>query len=59
MKIFLHTANLDVLPKRVSWGIVDGVATNPTLPDRPLTREEIKRASSPDKNGTSVNAVLG
>lgn len=31
MKIFLDTANLDELRKAASWGIVDGVTTNPTL----------------------------
>ncbi|MBS1830575.1 MAG: fructose-6-phosphate aldolase [Acidobacteria bacterium] len=31
MKIFLDTANLDELRKGASWGIVDGVTTNPSL----------------------------
>ena len=31
MKFFLDTANLDEIKKGVSWGIVDGVTTNPTL----------------------------
>lgn len=31
MKFFLDTANLDELRKGVSYGIVDGVTTNPTL----------------------------
>ena len=31
MKIFLDTANLDELKKGASWGIVDGVTTNPSL----------------------------
>ena len=31
MKFFLDTANLDELKKGASWGIVDGVTTNPTL----------------------------
>jgi transaldolase len=31
VKFFLDTANLDELRKGVSWGIVDGVTTNPTL----------------------------
>jgi transaldolase len=31
MKFFLDTANLDELKKGDSWGIVDGVTTNPTL----------------------------
>jgi len=31
VKFFLDTANLDDLKKGASWGIVDGVTTNPTL----------------------------
>ena len=31
MRFFLDTANLDELRKGASWGIVDGVTTNPTL----------------------------
>ena len=31
MKFFLDTANLEELKKGASWGIVDGVTTNPTL----------------------------
>jgi transaldolase len=31
MKIFLDTANLEELRKGASWGIVDGVTTNPSL----------------------------
>jgi transaldolase len=31
MKIFLDTANLDHIKEAVSWGVVDGVTTNPTL----------------------------
>ncbi|HAA85274.1 MAG TPA: fructose-6-phosphate aldolase [Kosmotogaceae bacterium] len=31
MKIFLDTANLDEVKKGVSYGIIDGVTTNPTL----------------------------
>ena len=31
LKIFLDTANLDELKKGASWGIVDGVTTNPSL----------------------------
>ncbi len=31
MKFFLDTANLDELKKGASWGVVDGVTTNPTL----------------------------
>lgn len=31
MKIFLDTANLDQIKEAASWGIVDGVTTNPSL----------------------------
>jgi transaldolase len=31
MKFFLDTANLDEIRRGVSWGVVDGVTTNPTL----------------------------
>jgi transaldolase len=31
MKIFIDTADLDEIREIASWGIVDGVTTNPTL----------------------------
>ncbi len=31
MKIFIETANLDQIEEVNSWGILDGVTTNPTL----------------------------
>lgn len=31
MKIFLDTANIEEIKTAVSWGIIDGVTTNPTL----------------------------
>jgi len=31
MKIFVDTADLDEIRELASWGIVDGVTTNPTL----------------------------
>jgi transaldolase len=31
MKIFLDTANVDSIKEANSWGIIDGVTTNPTL----------------------------
>lgn len=45
MKFFLDTANLDELKKGASWGIVDGVTTNPTLiakEGRPL-EEQVRK----------------
>lgn len=38
MKIFLDTANLKQIKEAVSWGIVDGVTTNPTL----VSKEDMK-----------------
>lgn len=38
MKIFLDTANLKEIKEAASWGIVDGVTTNPTL----LSKEDQK-----------------
>ncbi len=34
MKFFLDTANLEQIKEAVSWGIIDGVTTNPTLCSR-------------------------
>lgn len=34
MKFFLDTANLDEIRRVASWGILDGVTTNPTLVSR-------------------------
>ena len=31
MKFFLDTANLDEIREAVSWGVIDGVTTNPSL----------------------------
>ena len=31
MKFFLDTANLEQIKEAVSWGVIDGVTTNPTL----------------------------
>ena len=45
MKFFLDTANLDELKKGASWGIVDGVTTNPTLiakEGRPIAEQVAK-----------------
>ncbi len=38
MKFFLDTANLDQIKEGASWGIVDGVTTNPTL----VSKENLK-----------------
>ena len=34
MKIFVDTADLDEIRELSSWGIIDGVTTNPTLVKR-------------------------
>ncbi|OYD13986.1 fructose-6-phosphate aldolase [candidate division WOR-3 bacterium JGI_Cruoil_03_44_89] len=47
MKIFIDTANLDEIKEIASWGILDGVTTNPTL----LAREV-------ERTGKRPNAVL-
>jgi transaldolase len=42
VKLFLDTANLDELKQGASWGILDGVTTNPTLiakEGRPLAEQ--------------------
>jgi len=38
MKIFLDTANLEQIKEAASWGLVDGVTTNPTL----VSKESLK-----------------
>ncbi len=38
MKIFLDTANLEQIKEAASWGILDGVTTNPTL----VSKENLK-----------------
>jgi transaldolase len=38
MQFFLDTANLDQIKEAVSWGIIDGVTTNPTL----VSKENMK-----------------
>lgn len=41
MKIFLDTANLDEIREATSWGIVDGVTTNPTLVSKESEKFEV------------------
>ncbi len=41
MKIFLDTANLEQINEAASWGILDGVTTNPTL----VSKEKMKFTS--------------
>src|SRR2546425_821353 len=35
VKIFLDTANIDEIREAASWGVLDGVTTNPTLVGKP------------------------
>ena len=37
MKIFIDTANIEQIKEAASWGILDGVTTNPTLVAREKT----------------------
>jgi transaldolase len=53
MKIFLDTANLEQISEAASWGILDGVTTNPTLVSKenmefePLIRKICKIVPGP------------
>lgn len=47
MKIFIDTAKLDEIKEACSWGIIEGVTTNPTLIKRAVEAEK--------KKGKSVN----
>lgn len=38
MKLFIDTANIDEIKEIASWGIIDGVTTNPTLLAREIKR---------------------
>jgi len=70
MKIFLDTANIKEIKEASSWGVVDGVTTNPTLiskegrPFDELVREITRLVSGPvsveatsaDCNGMALEA---
>lgn len=43
MKIFIDTAKLDEIKEACSWGIIDGVTTNPTLIKLAVEAEKKKR----------------
>lgn len=59
MKIFLDTANLDEIKEAASWGILDGVTTNPTLCSKENLRldELIKEICRTVKGPVSVECV--
>uniref|UniRef100_A0A7C4YH29 Probable transaldolase n=1 Tax=candidate division WOR-3 bacterium TaxID=2052148 RepID=A0A7C4YH29_UNCW3 len=42
MKIFIDTANVDEIKEIASWGILDGVTTNPTLLSKEIKRTKRK-----------------
>ena len=56
MKIFLDTANLEHIREAVSWNIIDGVTTNPSLIKKAV---EVMNASSNDMDiETYINNIL-
>lgn len=59
MKIFLDTANLEEIKEAASWGILDGVTTNPTLCSKENLRfdELIKEICRTVKGPVSVECV--
>ncbi len=59
MKIFLDTANLEQIKEAASWGLVDGVTTNPTLVSKENMKFEdlIKKICSVVPGPVSVECV--
>ena len=59
MKIFLDTANLEQIKEAASWGLVDGVTTNPTLVSKENMKFEelIKKICSVVPGPVSVESV--
>jgi len=53
MKIFIDTAKLDEIREAISWGIVDGITTNPSLVRKAV--EEEKRM----KNDVNMEDYIG
>jgi transaldolase len=67
MKLFLDTANLEAIKKYASWGLVDGVTTNPSLIAKegvPLEKrikeicKVVKGAVSTEVLSTDVDGML-
>ena len=48
LEIFLDTADIDEIREAVSWGIVDGVTTNPSLIKKAMERRKGKSGSMED-----------
>lgn len=59
MKIFLDTANLEQIKEAASWGLLDGVTTNPTLVSKENMKFEdlIKKICSVVPGPVSVESV--
>jgi transaldolase len=60
MQIFLDTANIDQIRTAASWGVIDGVTTNPTLVSQEKGKsfqEIIKEIISIVKGPISVEAI--
>ena len=59
MKIFLDTANLEQIKEAASWGLLDGVTTNPTLVSKENMKFEdlIKKICSVGPGPVSVECV--
>ncbi|MEE8378198.1 MAG: fructose-6-phosphate aldolase [Candidatus Aminicenantaceae bacterium] len=59
MKIFLDTANLEQIKEATSWGLVDGVTTNPTLVSKENQKFDvlIKKICSFVRGPVSVESV--
>ncbi|POZ91316.1 fructose-6-phosphate aldolase [Petrotoga sp. SL27] len=59
MEIFLDTANIEEIRKGVTWGIVDGVTTNPTLvsKENAVFEERIKEICETVKGPVSAEVV--
>ena len=59
MKIFLDTANLEHIKEAASWGLVDGVTTNPTLVSKENQKFDvlIKKICSIVRGPVSVESV--
>lgn len=59
MKIFLDTANLEQIKEAASWGLVDGVTTNPTLVSKETQKFDvlIKKICSLIPGPVSVESV--
>lgn len=69
MKLFLDTANLDEIREINSWGVLDGVTTNPTLVAKEATTRgynqmikeiatEVQGAVSAEVNATETDKML-